>query len=145
MTPCLSHCVYSLLQFLHNESVRFCLQMYTVTSHLAFVTCNLYFISTMGARCTKIFAPMPHSQMLPPSTIDSDLLSLYPTAYSCLSSSLSLLYTIFHHPPSFMILLSSRHMPMPSHPPFLDFFWDFTHFHCPPDYSDSVHVIYHAL
>ena len=50
------------------------------------------------------------------------------------SSSLpSLLYFHSHHPPSYVVLLSSHHMPIPLHPHFLDFLCcDFPHFRCPP-------------
>ena len=38
----------------------------------------------------------------------------------------------FHRPPSYVVLLSSRHMPIPLQPSFLDVLCDFSHFRCPP-------------
>ena len=47
------------------------------------------------------------------------------------SSLPSTLYFDFHRPPSYVVLLSSRHMPIPLQPPFLDFISDSTLFRCP--------------
>ena len=37
----------------------------------------------------------------------------------------------FHRPPSYVVLLSSHHMPIPLQPPFLDILCNFPHFRCP--------------
>ena len=37
----------------------------------------------------------------------------------------------YHRPPSYIVLLSSHHMPIPFQPPFLDFLCKFPHFCCP--------------
>ena len=37
----------------------------------------------------------------------------------------------FHRPPSYLVFLSSHHMPISLQPPFLNFLCDFPHFRCP--------------
>ena len=41
------------------------------------------------------------------------------------------LYLHYHHPPSYVVFLSSHHMPIPLQPPFLYNLCDFPHFRCP--------------
>ena len=48
-------------------------------------------------------------------------------------SSLPLFYFYFHRPPSYVVILSSHHMPILVQPRFLGFLGDFPHFLCPPD------------
>ena len=61
------------------------------------------------------------------------LLLLYCVQPSSLrSSSLpSPLYFHYHRPPSYIVFLSSHHMPIPLQPSFLYYLCDFPHFHCP--------------
>ena len=51
--------------------------------------------------------------------------------YSSLPSPFPL-YFHFHRPSSYVVLLSSQHMPIPPQPPFLDVICGFPHFRCPP-------------
>ena len=50
------------------------------------------------------------------------------------SSLLSPPYCHFDRPPSYVVFLSSHHMPIPLQPPFLDFLCDFPHFSSCPSY-----------
>ena len=69
------------------------------------------------------------------SSADSpfSLISLYFVQPSSLrSSSLSSpLHLHFHRPPSYVLFLSSHHIPIPLQASFLDFLFDFAHFRCP--------------
>ena len=44
------------------------------------------------------------------------------------------LYLHFHRPPSYVVFLSSHHMPIPHQPSFMDFLCDSPHFRCPSYY-----------
>ena len=56
------------------------------------------------------------------------------------SSLPSPLYFNFHRPPSYLMLLSSQHMPILLQPPFLNFLCDFPNFRCLP-YSFISYVV----
>ena len=90
----------------------------------------IFVISFLGVNVWRYTPPRGSVEyFLPRQSLLFDM-----TPHSVRPSSLrpsSSLVLHFHRPPSYIVLLSSHHMPIPRQPSFLDIRWDFPHFSCP--------------
>ena len=94
----------------------------SMTTILVCLSSPLYLIPTfMWVRClTIICLHVARSYTSSPDSPFSKISSFTVSNY-LLSSLPSPLYIHFHRPPSYVVLLSLHHLPIPHQPPFLDF------------------------
>ena len=116
-----------------TEGIRREKQFYSDNSKMlncVFIIFVVWILHVVDVRC---HSPLCDSviHLLPQQSLLSEIWSNTVQQPPCLPSSPPLALPIPPSPPSYIILLSSHHVPMPSRPPFLDALRDFPRFRCP--------------
>ena len=106
----------------------------TSISYRNYTSSTSSFPTFMWGRCMLTFASVCSTvvQYISRQSLLFDIILHFVKSSSLRHSSLSSpLYCHFHRSPSYAVLLSSNHMPIPPQPPFLDFLCHFPHFRYP--------------